>query len=95
MGAPVSDVTDGGSGYILVFEGNKELFDYSDRYVAKAPSLPKAQFYMNSDGVCYKVKAANTNGVKVVSVGGTIALVLLILLILIMHFHLHQLNLYS
>lgn len=82
LGAPVADVSDGGDGYILVFEGNKELFQYSDRYSAKSSTLPKAQFYMNADGVCYQVKAANTNSVRVTSVGGTILLVLLILLIL-------------
>ena len=82
LGAPISDVSDGSNGYILIFEGNRELFNYSDRYVAKSSTLPKAQFYMDSNGVCYKVKAANTDAVKVTSVGGTIALVILILLLL-------------
>ena len=82
LGAPISDVSDGGNGYILIFEGNRELFNYSDRYVAKSSTLPKAQFFMDSNGVCYKVKTANTDSVKVTSVGGTIALVILILLLL-------------
>lgn len=81
LGAPISDVSDGGDGYILVFEGNREIFHYSDRYAAKSSTLPKAQFYMNSDGVCYKVRTANTDAIRVTSVGGTIALVLLLLLI--------------
>lgn len=72
FGAPIDQVSDGTS----------ELFTYSDRYVAKSHTLPKAQFYMNSDGICYKVRAANTDPVRVTSVGRTIAMVLLLLLIL-------------
>lgn len=82
LGAPISNVSDGGNGYVLIFEGNKELFDYSSRYATKSNTLPKAQFYMNEDGVCYKVRASNTDAVKATSIGGTIALVLIILLIL-------------
>lgn len=82
LGAPISDVSDGGDGYILVFEGNREIFEYSNRYAAKSSTLPKAQFYMNADGVCYKARASNTDSVRVTSVGGTILVVLLILLLL-------------
>lgn len=82
LGAPISEISDGGDGYILVFEGNKELFDYSSWYATKSKTLPKAQFYMTPDGVCYKVQVSNTDPVKRISVGGTIALVLLILLII-------------
>ena len=80
LGAPMADVSDGGVGYILVYEGSRDLFLYSSRY-AKASKLPQAQFYMDSGGVCYKVLATNTDPVRVTSVGGTIALVLLILLL--------------
>jgi len=82
LGAPISNVPDGNGGYILIFEGNRSIFDYSERYVAKSSTLPKAEFYMDADGFCYKARAANTDSVKVTSVGKTIALVLLILLIL-------------
>lgn len=82
LGAPISDVSDGGDGYILVFEGNREIFEYSNRYAAKSSTLPKAQFYMNADGICYKARASNTDSVRVTSVGGTILVVLLILLLL-------------
>lgn len=83
LGAPILEISDGGDGYILVFEGNKELFDYSSWYATKSKTLPKAQFYMNPDGVCYKVQVSNTDSVKRISVGGTIALVLVLLVILL------------
>ena len=83
LGAPISEISDGGDGYILVFEGNKELFDYSSWYATKSKTLPKAQFYMNQDGVCYKVQVSNTDSVKRIRVGGTIALVLVLLVILL------------
>ena len=82
LGAPSEEVSDGGDGYILVFEGNKDLFDYSSKYASKSGTLPKAQFYMDADGICQRVRADNTDSVTVTSVGGTIVLVLLLLLIL-------------
>jgi hypothetical protein len=82
LGAPTEQVSDGGEGYILVFEGSKELFKYSSTYATKSGTLPKAQFFMNEDGVCQRVRADKTDSLRVTSVGGTIALVILILLIL-------------
>lgn len=82
LGAPTSEFSDGADGYILVFEGNKQLFLYSSEYASHSSTLPRAQFFMNSEGVCYNVVATNTNPVKFTSVGGTIALVLVLLLVL-------------
>ena len=82
LGAPTEQVPDGGNGYLLVYEGSKELFDYSSKYASKSGTLPKAQFYMDEDGICQRVRADNTDSIKVTSVGGTIVLVLLILLLL-------------
>lgn len=82
LGAPTEDVSDGGDGYLLVYEGNKDLFYYSSKYASKSGTLPKATFYMDSDGVCQRVRSDNTDSLKITSVGGTVALVLLILLIL-------------
>lgn len=82
LGAPISDVSDGADGYILVFEGNKQLFNYSSDYASHSSTLPRAQFFMNSEGICYNVIATNTNPVTYTSVGGTIALVLLLLILL-------------
>ena len=42
----------------------------SSRYATKSKTRPKAQFYMDEDGVCYKVRAANTDAVKATSIGG-------------------------
>ena len=81
LGAPTEQVPDGGDGYLLIYEGNKELFDYSSKYASKSGTLPKAQFYMDADGICQRVRADNTDSIRITSVGGTIALVLLILLI--------------
>ena len=80
LGAPTEQVSDGGNGYILVFEGSKDLFHYSSKYASKSGTLPKAQFYMNEDGICQRVRADNTDSIRIVSVGGTIILVLLILI---------------
>lgn len=82
LGAPTEQVTDGGDGYILVYEGSRDLFDYSSRYASKSGTLPKAQFYMDADGICRRVCADNTDSVRVTSVGGTILAVLLLLIIL-------------
>ena len=82
LGAPTEEVTDGGDGYILVFEGSRDLFDYSSQYASKSGTLPKAQFYMDADGICRSVRADNTDSVSVTSVGGTILVVLLLLLLL-------------
>lgn len=82
LGAPTDDVSDGRDGYLLVYEGNKELFKYTSKYASKSGTLPKATFYMDSNGVCQRVRADNTDSLKITSVGGTIVLVLLILLIL-------------
>ena len=82
LGAPTEQVSDGSDGYILVYEGNRRLFSYSSKYANKSATLPKAEFYMNADGIVQKVRADNTNSIKVTSVGGTIALVLLILILL-------------
>ena len=79
LGAPSEQVSDGGNGYILVYEGSKDIFDYSSKYASKSGTLPKAQFYMDSDGICQKVRADNTDSIKVTSVGGTIILVLILL----------------
>lgn len=82
LGAPTEQVSDGGNGYLLVYEGNKVLFDYSSKYASKSGTLPKAQFYMDEDGICQRVRVDNTDSIRITSVGGTIVLVLLILLIL-------------
>lgn len=82
LGAPTEQVTDGGDGYILVYEGSRDLFDYSSQYASKSGTLPKAQFYMDADGICRRVRADNTDSVSVTSVGGTILVVLLLLLLL-------------
>lgn len=82
LGAPTNRVEDGGDGYILVYDGSRDIFDYSDKYANKSATLPKAQFYMNSRDICTRVRADNTDSIKVISVGGTIALVLLILVII-------------
>lgn len=79
LGAPMAEISDGGNGYILVFEGNSEIFDYSSRYVAHSSTLPKAEFYMNSDGICYQVRTANTDPVTSTNVGLTIFLLLLLI----------------
>lgn len=82
LGAPTEKVSDGGEGYILVFEGNKDIFSYSSKYASKSGTLPKAQLYMSKDGVCQRVRVDNTDSVKVTKVGGTIALVLILVLVL-------------
>ena len=81
-GAPTEQTSDGGNGYILVYEGSKDIFDYSSKYASKSGTLPQAQFYMDSNGICKKVRAYNTDSIKITSIGGTIVLILLILLIL-------------
>ena len=82
LGAPTENVSDGGEGYILVYEGNKDIFRYSSKYASKSGTLPKAQLYMSKDGVCQRVRVDNTDSVKVTKVGGTIALVLILVLVL-------------
>ena len=81
LGAPTENVSDGGDGYILVYVGNKDLFRYDSKYASKAGTLPTAQFYMDNNNICQKVRVDNTDSIKVTNVGGTIALVLLIMLI--------------
>ena len=81
LGAPTDQVSDGGDGYILVYEGNKEIFDFSPEYAKKSSTLPKAEFYMDSDGICQNVRVNNVNDVKVTNVGGTIALVIVLLVL--------------
>ena len=78
LGAPTESVPDGGEGYILVYEGNKDIFRYSSKYASKSGTLPKAQLYMSKDGVCQRVRVDNTDSVKVTKVGGTIVLVLIL-----------------
>ena len=82
FGAPTENVSDGGDGYILVYEGNKDIFKYSSQYASKSGTLPKAQFYMDNNNICQKIRVDNTDSIKVTNVGGTIALVLLILILL-------------
>lgn len=81
LGAPTETVSDGNDGYILVYVGNKDLFRYDSKYASKAGTLPKAQFYMDKNNVCQKVRVDDTDSIKVTNVGGTIALVLLIMLL--------------
>lgn len=83
LGAPTESVSDGGEGYILVYEGNKDIFRYSSKYASKSGTLPKAQLYMSKDGVCERVRVDNTDSVKVTKVGGTIVLVFILALILL------------
>ena len=83
LGAPTESVPDGGEGYILVYEGNKDIFRYSSKYASKSGTLPKAQLYMSKDGVCQRVRVDNTDSVKVTRVGGTIVLVFILALFLI------------
>ena len=79
LGAPTEQVSDGGDGYILVYEGNEELFDFSSEYARKSATLPKAQFFMDSDGICQDVRIDNVNKVRVTNVAGTIALIIILL----------------
>ena len=51
LGAPTESVPDGGEGYILVYEGNKDIFRYSSKYASKSGTLPKAQLYMSNDAL--------------------------------------------
>ena len=78
FGAPSSQVSDGAEGYVLAFDESKTLFEYSPRYASKSSTLPKAQFIMDSNGVCRKVIATNTDPVRAVSAGKTVGLVILV-----------------
>ena len=78
FGAPSSQVSDGAEGYVLAFDESKTLFKYSPRYASKSSTLPKAQFIMDSNIVCRKVVATNTDPVRAVSAGKTVGMVLLV-----------------
>ena len=78
FGAPSSQASDGAEGYVLAFDESKTLFKYSPRYASKSSTLPKAQFIMDSNGVCRKVVATNTDSVRAVSAGKTVGMVLLV-----------------
>ena len=82
LGIPTKRVSDGLEGYVLLFEGNRDIFSYSGKYAKNAGKLPSLQLFFNSDGICTNAITTNTQPVKAISVGGTIALVILILLIL-------------
>lgn len=82
FGAPKLQTPDGAGGYILVFEGCPELFEYSSRYAAVSPTRPAAHFFMTQEGICYRVKAVNTDSVAAASPGGIIATSLLLSLAL-------------
>ena len=78
FGAPSTQVSDGAEGYVLAFDESKTLFEYSTRYASKSSTLPKAQFIMDSNGVCRKVVATNTDSVRAVSAGKTVGMILLV-----------------
>ena len=78
FGAPSSQVSDGAEGYVLAFDESKTLFKYSPRYASKSSTLPKAQFIMDSNGVCRKVVATNTDSVRAVSAGKTVGMIILV-----------------
>lgn len=78
FGAPSTQVSDGAEGYVLAFDESKTLFEYSTRYASKSSTLPKAQFIMDSNGVCRKVIATNTDPVRAVSAGKTVGMILLV-----------------
>ncbi len=78
FGAPSSQVSDGADGYVLAFDESKTLFKYSPRYASKSSTLPKAQFIMDSNGVCRKVVATNTDSVRAVSAGKTVGMIILV-----------------
>ena len=54
-GAPTQNVPDGEGGFILVYVGNRLLFNYSNAYANASRQLPVAQFFMNADGICESV----------------------------------------
>jgi hypothetical protein len=78
FGAPSSQASDGADGYVLAFDESKTLFKYSPRYASKSSTLPKAQFIMDSNGICRKVVATNTDSVRAVSAGKTVGAILLV-----------------
>ena len=79
LGAPNGEYSDGAGGYILSYEGNRQIFDYSRKYSRNTSTVPTLQVYFNSQGICTDVKTVNTEPVRAVSAGWTVLLVLLLL----------------
>ena len=82
LGAPTNEFSDGADGYILTFEGNKNVFDYGRKYVKNSDTMPTLQLFFDSEGYCTKAITTNTQPVKAVSAGLTVLLILGILIIL-------------
>lgn len=82
LGAPNGEYSDGAGGYILSYEGNRQIFDYSRKYSRNTSTVPTLQVYFNSQGICTDVKAVNTEPVRAVNAWWTILLVLGILIII-------------
>ena len=76
LGAPTREVSDGGSGYCLVYEGHRRLFSYSDKYASHSATLPTAQFFMTADGYCNRTLITNTQSVRTFSLGKTLLLLI-------------------
>ena len=82
LGAPNGEYSDGAGGYILSYEGNRQIFSYSRKYSRNSSTVPTLQVHFNSQGICTDVKAVNTEPVRAVSAGWTVLLVLGILIII-------------
>ena len=82
LGAPTSEFSDGANGYILAFEGNKNVFEYSRKYVRNSDTMPTLQLFFDSNGYCTKAMTTNDQPVKAVSAGLTVLLILGLLIIL-------------
>lgn len=82
LGAPSSEFSDGANGYILAFEGNKNVFDYGRKYVKNSDTMPTLQLFFDSNGYCTKAMTTNDQPVKAVSAGLTVLLILGLLIIL-------------
>lgn len=78
LGAPTREVSDGGSGYCLIYEGNRRIFSYSDKYSNKSVTLPTVQFFMTQEGLCRRTYVGNVQEVKTFSLGKTILLLVLL-----------------
>lgn len=78
LGAPTRVVSDGGDGLILVYEGNRKLFEYSNRYASNTGILPTAEFYLDRYGICRKITTSNTENVRAYSPGKTLGLLYLL-----------------
>ena len=82
LGAPNGEYSDGAGGYILSYEGNRQIFSYSRKYSRNSSSIPSLQVHFNSQGICTDVKAVNTEPVRAVNAWWTVLLVLGILIII-------------